>query len=201
MSVRTAGLMRRRGTWVLAAAAVVLGGASTAAAGAAGVFQHSGTAGAAGCRSAALPGSVVDVTVTDMRMGAGPGMGGGGGMMGGSYRGGTGWMSVAATPGTVPAGTVSLRVANIGVRTHEVLVLPLPDGRTAGQRAIGADGRVDESSSLGEASRTCAEGAGDGISAGATGWVTFTLPRGRYELLCNIPGHYQAGAYTELDVS
>ena len=192
MSVQAAGLMRRG--ILVAAAAVVLGGASAAAAGAAGVFQHSGTAGLAACRTSALPGSVVDVTVTDM------GMGGGGGMMGGYYGSGTGWMSVAAAPGTVPAGTASLRVANIGVRTHEVLVLPLPGGRSAGQRAIGADGRVDESSSLGEASRSCAEGAGDGISAGATGWVTLTLPRGRYELLCNIPGHYQAGAYTELDV-
>ena len=29
---------------------------------------------------------------------------------------------------------------------------------------------------------------------------TVTLTPGRYELLCNIAGHYGAGMYTELDV-
>jgi len=27
------------------------------------------------------------------------------------------------------------------------------------------------------------------------------LAAGRYELLCNLPGHYAAGMYTELDVT
>jgi uncharacterized cupredoxin-like copper-binding protein len=33
------------------------------------------------------------------------------------------------------------------------------------------------------------------------GWTTITLPPGRYELICNIAGHYGAGMYTELDVT
>jgi uncharacterized cupredoxin-like copper-binding protein len=45
------------------------------------------------------------------------------------------------------------------------------------------------------------QGAGGGIAPGGVGWVALTLAPGRYELLCNIPGHYAAGAYTELDVS
>ncbi len=28
-----------------------------------------------------------------------------------------------------------------------------------------------------------------------------TLQPGRYELVCNFPGHYTAGMYTELDVT
>ena len=40
-----------------------------------------------------------------------------------------------------------------------------------------------------------------GIAPGASGWTTVTLTPGRYELICNITGHYWTGMYTELDVS
>ena len=95
---------------------------------------------------------------------------------------------------------MSLRVHNTGALTHEVVVVPLGPNQYPGQRAIGADGKVDESASLGEASRTCDAGEGDGIAAGTMGWTTLNLSPGRYELLCNIAGHYGAGMYTELDV-
>ncbi len=42
--------------------------------------------------------------------------------------------------------------------------------------------------------------AGDGIAPGAASWVTLHLDAGRYELICNLPGHYAAGMFTELDV-
>jgi hypothetical protein len=70
---------------------------------------------------------------------------------------------------------------------------PLP-----GQLAIGANGQVDESASLAEAA-SCGPDDGDGILPATTGWTTVPLPPGRYELLCNIAGHYGAGMYTELD--
>jgi uncharacterized cupredoxin-like copper-binding protein len=60
---------------------------------------------------------------------------------------------------------------------------------------------VSEAGSLGEASRTCGAGAGEGIASGAAGWTTVTLRPGRYELLGNVPGHYAAGMYAELDVT
>ena len=41
----------------------------------------------------------------------------------------------------------------------------------------------------------------DGIAPGAAGWVTLHLDPGRYELICNLPGHYAAGMYAELDVT
>ncbi|MFE0347109.1 sulfocyanin-like copper-binding protein [Streptomyces griseoluteus] len=114
---------------------------------------------------------------------------------------GMGMMRLVAHPTTIPAGKVTVRVVNEGTVTHEVIVLPLSAGQTAGERAIGSDGRVSEAGSLGEASRTCGSGAGDGIASGAAAWTTVTLRPGRYELLCNVPGHYAAGMYTELDVT
>lgn len=80
------------------------------------------------------------------------------------------------------------------------MLLPLPAGQPVGERIVGADNRVDETGSRGEASRTCGAGAGDGIDPGAVGWVTLHLPAGTYELVCNLPGHYAAGMYTGLTV-
>ena len=34
----------------------------------------------------------------------------------------------------------------------------------------------------------------------ASSWTTVTLAPGRYELVCNLPGHYAAGMYTQLTV-
>jgi uncharacterized cupredoxin-like copper-binding protein len=82
---------------------------------------------------------------------------------------------------------------------HELVVLPLAQG-TVGSRTIGSDGQVDETDSLGEASNACGEGAGEGIPPGSASWVTLHLNLGRYELICNLPGHYARGMYTELDV-
>jgi uncharacterized cupredoxin-like copper-binding protein len=158
------------------------------------------TAGQA-CAGPALPGSTVDVTLTDMgaMMRGGPH----GPVMRGPMRGGdwpTGTMSASIAPTRVPAGTVSLRVHNLGMVPHELLVLPLPVGQAAGQLPIGSDGTVDETGSLGEASRSCGAGEGDGILPATTGWLTITLAPGRYELLCNKRGHYRAGMFAELDV-
>ncbi|WP_220040847.1 sulfocyanin-like copper-binding protein [Streptomyces sp. NTH33] len=114
---------------------------------------------------------------------------------------GMGMMRLVSHPATVPAGKVTLRVVNAGTLPHEVVVLPLPAGQAAGERALDAGGRVSEAGSLGEASRSCGAGAGHGITPGAAGWTTLTLRPGRYELLCNFPGHYTSGMYSELDVT
>jgi hypothetical protein len=190
-----------------AAAAVVLGVISTLGlAAAAGAFSRPSSLAISGwktpCDVPALAGTVVNVTLANR-----------GGMMGGPYQPGPGpdgqWgphtgmgvMRILVTPGIVPRGTVSIRALNIGAWAHEVVVLPLPPGQGVGQRPIGVDGKIDETGSLGETSRTCGAGSGDGIVAGATGWTTLTLEPGRYELVCNIPGHYASGMYNELDVT
>ena len=102
---------------------------------------------------------------------------------------------------TVVAGPVSLVAQNLGWRPHELVVLPLAEGAAAGQRVSGPAGKVDETGSTGEASTSCAAGQGEGISSGAVGWITVTLPPGRYELVCNLANHYADGMHQELDVS
>ena len=185
--------MTARTIVAVGAASVVLGVATTGL-----IALASGGAppASASCEAPALAGAVVNVSLTDMGDMMGPGMMGPSGHMRGM-----GMMRVTADPATVSAGQISLRANNFGALTHEVVILPLAPGQWQGQRAIGADGEVDESGSLGEASRTCGADEGEGILPGASGWTTLTLPPGRYELLCNIAGHYGAGMYTELDVT
>lgn len=147
------------------------------------------------CTVPALPGRVVDVTLIDMS----PGM-----MQGGQNQWRTwhhGMMRVAVNPMTVAHGQVSLRVSNAGVLKHELVVLPLAASAAVGQRIVGNDGQVDETGAVGEASHNCGAGSGEGIKSGSSGWVTLSLPAGRYELLCNLPGHYNAGMFTELTVT
>ena len=91
-------------------------------------------------------------------------------------------------------------VINTGDLVHELVILPLPaDG--PGTRTTGSDGRLDESQSLGEASRSCGAGSGDGVSPGSTGWTTVPLMPGRYELACDQPWHYPAGMFDVLTVT
>ena len=137
-----------------------------------------------------LPGSRVRVTLADrgmMRMMHGPAP------MGAHMR-------LRAFPRQVPAGQVSLVAANVGWRPHELVVLPLAPGAVAGRRTPGRNGRISEAGALGEASRSCRAGTGEGIRAGTVGWTTLTLRPGRYELVCNLRNHYANGMYSTLVV-
>jgi uncharacterized cupredoxin-like copper-binding protein len=180
---------------VTAAAAVLAGAAlatavSTALAAGRGPWHAPWAASRPACTAPTLPGQVVNVTVTDM-MGA---------MMGGVPQSNGGMMRVLASRSSVAAGTVSLRVTNTGALTHELVVLPLAPGQQPGSRPVGPDGTVSETGSLGEASATCGAGHGDGIALGAVSWLIVTLRPGRYELVCNLPGHYAMGMHTGLEV-
>ncbi len=175
----------------LGSAAVVLAAASTLVI----VSAMGNLAIPTGCAAPSFTGSVVDVTLADS---GGSMMGGAAGM--GGYRSG-GAMRIFASTTSVPAGSVSFRVANTGSLVHELVVLPLVAGHSPGGRQLGSDSRVNEAGSVGEASRNCGPGAGDGIQSGAKGWMTLVMKPGTYELVCNLPGHYAAGMYTELIVS
>ncbi len=139
-----------------------------------------------------LPGTVVNVSLTDM---GGSMMGGRGGMMSG------GSMRLSADQATVAHGTVSFLVTNGGGINHEMVILPLPDSQTVGTRPIGGNARIDEAGSLGEASNNNGKDAGEGVEPGASSWTTVTLTPGQYELVCNLAGHYGAGMYTLLTVT
>lgn len=174
-------------------AVIVLAGASTVAlANVTGGFGPRWGAPSGQCSAPPQPGSPLNVALADM--GGRMGMGGGGSNMGGMMR-------IHADKRRVPTGTISLRVANTGSLVHELIVLPLPAGQRIGSRRTGPDGRVDETGSVAEVSRTCGSGAGDGINPGALGWDTVELKPGRYELICNLAGHYGSGMYTELVVT
>lgn len=177
----------------MAAVAVVLflaAVSSAVLAAANGAFRSGASAPNGQCSAPALPGTIVDVELANM---------GGSPMMGGAMMGGT--MRVVTNRQDVKTGAVSLRVANVGSLVHELVVLPLPNGEQVGSRAVGSAGKVSETGSVGEASNTCGAGTGDGINPGAIGWVTIDLPQGDYELVCNLPGHYASGMYTELRVT
>jgi len=133
----------------------------------------------------------VNVTLADMGMSR---------MMGGTAPLGA-HMLLGVSPATIPAGQISVVASNLGWRTHELVILPLAAGAAAGQRTPGTGGKVAETGSLGEVSNSCAAGAGDGITAGAVGWNTVTLPPGNYELVCNLENHYANGMYQALVVS
>jgi uncharacterized cupredoxin-like copper-binding protein len=144
------------------------------------------------CTAPTLSGTLVNVALTDM---GGPMMGQGNGMMYG------GTMRLSADRTTVPQGTVSFLVTNRGSIDHEMTILPLPDSQTVGSRPIGGDAKIDEAGSFGHAATSCGEGEGQGVVPGASSWVTITLAPGRYELVCNLSGHYAAGMYTQLTVT
>ena len=146
---------------------------------------HNRAFGVVTCAAPHLPGKTVNVTLSDRgdaMMGRAPMM-----------------VTLRANPSTVTTGPVSFVVHNQGALAHELVILPLPaDG--PGTRPTGPDGKIDESQSLGEASKSCAQGAGDGIAPGSTSWVTVSLTSGRYELVCDEPWHYAAGMFDMLTV-
>ena len=152
------------------------------------------------CPTPRLPGTVVKVALSNM---GGSMMGPSNGMMsgGGNGRMPRGAMSLSIDHALFRHGTVSFLATNDGSISHELVILPLSDSQAVGTRPVSGGGKVDEGGSLGEASSTCGAGAGDGIARGSSSWVTLKLAPGRYEVVCNLTGHYWAGMYSELTVS
>jgi uncharacterized cupredoxin-like copper-binding protein len=203
------GYNRRLIVGLALAAVVAAAGSTVGMAAASGAFAAApaATGSASNCGVPPLPGRVIDVTLTDMGAWMSDSASGAGWMRGGmigapmmSGTGAGGMMRVLVTLDAVTVGTVSLRVRNTGAMTHELVVLPLSDGQVLGERRVGGDGRVDEAGSLGEVSRSCGADTGDGLAPGSTGWTTVQLPVGRYELICNLPGHYAMGMHALLTV-
>lgn len=179
------------------AVAVGLIGRSSSGTPSAGTMMNGGVrpgGGAAPTTPAAAPrpsGTVVNVSLTDS---GGP-MGEGNGPMH------AGAMGLSADQSSVRHGAVSFLVTNAGAVDHEMVILPLATSQVVGTRPFGADAKVDEAGSLGEASSSGGEGAGDGIAPGASSRLTVTLAPGQYELVCNLMGHYVSGMYRRLTVT
>ena len=100
---------------------------------------------------------------------------------------------ISVSPTRVPAGRVSLSVYNRGPENHELIVVrlghaPIPlraDGITVNEEKL-------QPSTIG--------GLEPG-QPGVTRELRLKLKPGRYELFCNMSGHYLGGMHTELTVT
>lgn len=103
-------------------------------------------------------------------------------------------MAIQAWPATVPAGLVEFVVKNEGEKPHELVVfrnnllgkkLPLKGGNLDEEiKAVKYVGEIDQSK----------------LKSGATQTLKLKLAPGRYLLVCNLPGHIQAGMKAEFTV-
>jgi uncharacterized cupredoxin-like copper-binding protein len=93
--------------------------------------------------------------------------------------------ALVPAPKTVSSGKVTFVVKNVGKINHEMVIMKtaLPPGKLPQN----AKHRVPEKGVVGE--------VGD-VHPGQTKRATITLKPGRYVLLCNIAGHYNAGQYS-----
>lgn len=151
-----------------------------------GALEPQGLGSIANCAPTSPASTVVEVGIFDK----------GGVMIGG----GGSTLQMTANPTIAPPGPITFIATNYGVGYHELLIFPMP-AEGVGTRYVGANGKIIESQLLGEASNSCGAGAGNGIAPGSVGWVTLNLPRGTYELLCDVPRHYADGMFMRFTVS
>jgi uncharacterized cupredoxin-like copper-binding protein len=103
-------------------------------------------------------------------------------------------MGIKAKPDTVHTGIVKFNVTNSSKDTiHEMIVMYLADPSKP-LPYISAENRVDEDKAgdKGEVSE---------LDPGKSGSLTVTLQPGKYLLICNVPGHFAAGMWTEFTVT
>ena len=103
-------------------------------------------------------------------------------------------MGIKATPDTAKAGVVTFKVTNDSKDTvHEMIVMYLADP-TKPLPYLAGEKRVDEDKAgdKGEVSE---------LDPGKSGELTVRLNPGKYLLICNVPGHFDAGMWTEFTVT
>ena len=103
-------------------------------------------------------------------------------------------MGVKAMPDQAKAGVVTFKVTNNSKDTiHEMIVMHL-DKAGDPLPYIKAENRVneDKSGDKGEVSE---------LDPGKSGALTVALQPGKYLLICNVPGHYASGMWTEFTVT
>lgn len=95
---------------------------------------------------------------------------------------------------SIAAGAVTFSATNEGTSVHEIEVFAVPDGVDA--TAIPISENVAD-----------VEGAGleivdeiEDVAPATTAELTVDLDPGTYALICNLPGHYEAGMVATFDV-
>jgi uncharacterized cupredoxin-like copper-binding protein len=89
--------------------------------------------------------------------------------------------AITPAPASAKAGKITFVIKNNGKAKHELVVIRTDVAPT---KIAVKKNRASEKGAKGE--------IGD-LPAGATKRLTLTLPKGKYVLLCNFIGHYQAG--------
>ena len=89
--------------------------------------------------------------------------------------------AVTPVPATASAGKITFTVRNSGKTKHEFVVIRT---NLAPAKLPVKNGRASEKGAKGEIGN---------LPPGSTKRLTLTLPKGRYVLICNLAGHYQAG--------
>jgi uncharacterized cupredoxin-like copper-binding protein len=103
-------------------------------------------------------------------------------------------MGIKLSQPSAPAGEVTFQTINSSKDTiHEMIVMylvepgkPLP--------YIDSENRVDED-------RAGDKGEVSELDPGASGALTVSLQPGKYLLICNVPGHFTAGMWSEFEVT
>ena len=93
-------------------------------------------------------------------------------------------------PRRIPAGDVELVVRNQGPDTHELIMVR----SSRSQPPLRRDGLTVDEEALHEV------GAAEGVDPHGVRRVRLHLATGRYELFCNMAGHFMAGMHGELVV-
>jgi uncharacterized cupredoxin-like copper-binding protein len=99
---------------------------------------------------------------------------------------------IKVSPAHVPAGPARLVVVNKGPDTHEILV-----ARTGAALPLRNDGLTVDEDKL----EPVTVGEAEGESPGAVEVLHVKLRPGRYELFCNMAGHYLGGMSAQLVAS
>jgi hypothetical protein len=97
---------------------------------------------------------------------------------------------IVLTPRHIPAGPAELVVRNQGPETHELILVRSSRSRLP----LRLDGLTVNEEALHEVA------AVEGVLPKAVGRVRVHLQRGRYELFCNMAGHFMAGMHGTLVV-
>jgi hypothetical protein len=99
--------------------------------------------------------------------------------------------SIVLSSSTSTAGPVTFNITNEGPSTHQFVVIKTNDAPDALPVKNGA---VDESG------LTIVD-ENDGVPPSTTATLPVNLAAGSYVIICNVPGHYQAGMHTAFTVS
>jgi uncharacterized cupredoxin-like copper-binding protein len=99
--------------------------------------------------------------------------------------------SIELASSSAPSGSVTFNISNEGPSTHEFVIIKTKDAPDA---LPTKDGKVDED-------QLTAVDEQEDIAPSTTATLTTDLDAGSYVIICNIPGHYEAGMRTAFTVS